>query len=441
MKNFVSVLTLVMAVSLTSCTYHITKQKSTDLSQHQEKKYERVFKDLKKQLNKEHAEKLWNYPLYGPLIIVNPKTRMVVANEADKNGLLKKSGSVFTGVLPKQITIANSTLNWGGKKWAMVRLPLPEDYYARLNLIIHESFHRIQPEVGFADLRVEQSNHLDEMNGRIFLRLELEALKQALISNNKTERQGHIKDALMFRLYRYKLYPGAKEAENYLEIKEGLAEYTGSILCGRSSEELVKHYIYSINNFYQNSTFVRSFAYVTIPAYGYMMSLKDKYWNQKITEDTDLTDFMMNFFHVAVPHDLKDVVDQIKKDYGYSEILTQETKRNEALQKKMAAYETRFIKNPTLIMRLVKMQFRFDPRTSVPFKDLGTIYPTMRLVDNWGILNVTEGGALIADWQKVVVSAPTSISDTLVKGDGWTLELNKDWKVVKQGKNYTVQMK
>lgn len=441
MKNLARIFIFITALSLAGCNFSVTKQNTEALSRHQVKKYGRIFKDLKNTLIKEDAKKLWNHPIYGPLIFVNPKNRIAIANEPDKKGFLIKNGSVYTGVLPKQFSIANSTVDWGGKTWAMVMLPLPEDYYAASNLIIHELFHRIQPNVGFADLQEKSSNHLDEMNGRIYLKLELEALKQALKSNNQAERQEYIHDALLFRLYRYSLYPDAKEDENYLELKEGLAEYTGSILSGRTQDEMVKHYVYAINTFYQNQTFVRSFAYVTIPTYGYLMSLQDKYWNRKVTEDTNLTDFMLNFFHVRAPSDLKSIIERIRNDYGYNEILAYEMKRNKALKKEMAAYETRFIKNPTLIIRLQKMHFRFDPRTSVPFKDLGTIYPTMRVVDTWGILNVTKGGGLIADWKKVVVSAPIEITDSLVKGEGWTIELNKGWKVVKDGKNYTLKMK
>ncbi|ULT23417.1 hypothetical protein KUH03_30125 [Sphingobacterium sp. E70] len=65
-------------------------------------------------------------------------------------------------------------------------LPLPEHRDDRINLLAHESFHRIQPELGFK-LNNANNNHLDEKDGRISLRLEFEALKKALASSDKKE--------------------------------------------------------------------------------------------------------------------------------------------------------------------------------------------------------------------------------------------------------------
>ena len=173
------------------------------------------------------------------------------------------------GKLPENINIANTAFDWNGKRWTMVALPLPETKEERLNLLIHESFHRIQPEIGFDSLYEIQSKHLDVKSGRIYLILELEALKKALGSN---EPERHIKNALLFRQYRYKIFPEAKNAENSLEINEGLAEYTGSVLGQRTESDLKKHYISQIDWFFTLPTFVRSFPYFTIPVYGYFKS-------------------------------------------------------------------------------------------------------------------------------------------------------------------------
>jgi len=389
-------------------------------------------------LSKEDG-KLWNHQLYGPLLFVNQNTRTIIANEPDTKGILTKDGEAYIGILPKGINIANTAFDWNGKRWAMVMLPLPKNYNERLNLIIHELFHRIQPKIGFANLITIQSNHLDELNGRIFLELELEALKKALISDNDNVRKKHIRDALLFRHYRYELFPGAKEAENTLEIKEGLAEYTGSILSGRTDKELKEHYIKAIDDFYNDPTFVRSFAYVTIPVYGYFMNLKDRNWNEGISKSTNLTDFITKFFHVIVPADLKDTINNIKGHYGFNKISAFEIKRAKERKQLIAEYEIKFEKNPVLTIRFEKMSIQFDPRNIMPFKNLGTVYPNLRITDNWGVLSAKNGALLGKNWRKVTVSIPTEITDTIIKGDGWKLELNKSWKLIKIGKNYTLE--
>ena len=438
MKNVKVILVLLITISFWSCNSN--HRKTLTISQAQIKKYETVFKGLKEYLSKENG-KLWNHQLYGPLLFVNQKNREIIANEPDTKGILTKDGKVYTGILPKGINIANTAFDWNGKRWAMVMLPLPKDNNERLNLIIHELFHRIQPKIGFAGLITKQSNHLAKLNGRIFLKLELAALKEALMSDNDTAVQKHIRDALLFRHYRYELYPGAKEAENTLEIKEGLAEYTGSILSNRTNKELRKHYIKAINNFFNYPTFVRSFAYVTIPVYGYFMNLRDKNWNKGITKSTNLTDLITKFFHVTLPADLKDTINSIKEEYGFDKISAFEINRKKEREKLMAEYELKFEKNPVLTIRFENMNIQFDPRNIMPFKNLGTVYPNLRVTDNWGILSAKNGALLGKNWGKVTLSIPTEITDTTIRGDGWKLVLNKNWKLIKIGKNYTLERK
>jgi hypothetical protein len=70
--------------------------------------------------------KLWGKTLYGPMLFVQPESRAVVTNEADGSGLLQKQGDVFVGVLPKDAMIANTAVDWAGKRWTMVMWPLAD---------------------------------------------------------------------------------------------------------------------------------------------------------------------------------------------------------------------------------------------------------------------------------------------------------------------------
>jgi len=40
---------------------------------------------------------------------------------------------------------------------------------------------------------------------------------------------------------------------------------------------------------------------------------------------------------------------------------------------------------------LENMSISFDPRNLVPLDDVGTVYPNLRITDNWQILSVDSG--------------------------------------------------
>ena len=438
MKNIKKILVLLITISLSSCNY--STKNSVEINKSEIVKYENIFNDLKEYLTKENG-KLWNHQLYGPILLVNQDDRIIIANEPDTKGFLKKDGKVYTGILPDKINISNTSLNWNGKRWTMVMLPLPKDYNERLSLLIHELFHRIQPKVGFAHLPRTNCDHLDKLYGRIYLKLELEALKKALASKDEMIQKEHIKNALLFRIYRQQLFPDAKENENLLELNEGLAEYTGTILSGRNDKDLREHYSQAIDVLFTNPTFVRSFAYRTIPVYGYFMKQKDENWNKKIEENSNLTDFITAFYNISLPDHLKDVVTQVQNEYNYDSIVKEETERAQKQKELIAKLDDKFQNNPIFTIPFQHMSVNFNPGNLIPYKNLGTVYPNLRITDDWGILSVEKGALLDKNWKTVIVSKPTKITDKLIEGDGWKLDLNKNWTVVKIEENYTLKKK
>ena len=53
----------------------------------------------------------------------------------------------------------------------------------------------------------------------------------------------------------------------------------------------------------------------------------------------------------------------------------------------------------------------------------------LRVVDDWGVLDVTDGALVKADWSAVVVPAPSTIAQRTATGDGWRLELAPGWRL------------
>lgn len=63
-----------------------------------------------------------------------------------------------------------------------------------------------------------------------------------------------------------------------------------------------------------------------------------------------------------------------------------------------------------------------------------TVYPTMRLVDTWGVLTVSNGAWLerapTGHLLRARIPAPTDLSARPLKGEGWSLEVASGWEVV-----------
>jgi len=94
-------------------------------------------------------------------------------------------------------------------------------------------------------------------------------------------------------------------------------------------------------------------------------------------------------------------------------------------------YRARLIDGPVLVIPLQKMNMQFDPGNLVPLDSFGTVYPNIRIVDAWGILTVSKGGALLSvDFSQITVPAPKTTSGKRVEGDGWKLELKSGWLIL-----------
>ncbi len=422
---------------LAGCNTNTTKDSKTVFESDYDK-YNFYFSEIETLLNRDNG-RFWGINLYGPLLIVDAQTRKVYANEADSSGILNNEKGLFTGILPENISPSNTVITWNGKRWSMIMTPLPEGRHERNSLIVHELFHQIQPQLEMYNNEggcplVGNNNQLDEMEGRILLRLELSALKKALESEKNWET--HMMNALIFRSRRYEIYPEAKANENFLEMNEGIAEYTGAIFGFEKNTELNKHLQKQLTEFVTNPTYVRSFAYVTIPVYGYFGLKTNNQWHRDVTNSSNLTDYFVEIFQVQIPDNLEREISVSRKTYNYSKIHEAEEVREEKKLAEIEAFKRKFTDETALVLNSYNLYITFDPRNVTPLEGFGTIYPTLTATDEWGILTTEKGGLISQNWDKVTVPSPTYVSDSIVSGDGWKLKLHNGWKVIKKGKKY-----
>jgi hypothetical protein len=376
-------------------------------------------------------QSLWNKDLYSPILLVNPVDRKVYANEPDSVGILKKQGPIFYGSLPTSVNISNTALEWGGKRWAMVMLPMPEEKANRLNLLTHELFHRAQPELGFVAYN-PNNPHLDTRDGRIYLRMELEALKKAIAATDMKRRLQHVRYAIIYRLERFQKFPGSDTTENQLELNEGICEFNGLLMSGRSDSEIREHLTTRIDQFTLSPSFVRSFAYETTPVYGWLLSSIDRGWNQRINASTDLTQFFIKAFGLQIDRPTIDQEAwQATPLYNGEEISRQETERETARQLLLNQYKKQFVESVHLKLPLINMNMSFDYTKMVVLEPYGTVYPVIRITDKWGTLEASKGVLISNKWDSATVSLPLQTAGNKISGDGWTLELNPGYTIEK----------
>jgi hypothetical protein len=336
---------------------------------------------------KESGERLWGVSLCGRLLLVDGRSRTTLATQRDPDGKFENKDGIFLGKLPADLLVANTSVHWGGDEWAMVSLPLPTDQFQRLRLLAHESFHRVQPALG---LRASDavSAHLDSESGRLWLRLELRALAEALRTEGAISLKA-AKDALLFRAARQRLNPGSERLEAALEIQEGLAEYTGTVVALGKSGESPARVARAVEDFEDQRAFARSFAYATGPALGLLLDRFGGSWRKSIGTDTNLASLLGKALNFRADSDV-DVVEEAEsraRRYGYQAVSQDEHSRAARTQALLASYRARFLDGFILeFPKTEELRRLFNPNNLVPLGESGIVYPTGTFVSRWGTL-------------------------------------------------------
>jgi hypothetical protein len=374
--------------------------------------------------------KLWGVSLCGPIMFVDAPSRSIVASEADGKGALAAQGGAFAGRLPSDQNVANTAVEWSGVKWTQMLWPLPVDERARATLMMHELFHRVQDRLGLPQHARGDNAHLDEMNGRYYMQLEWRALARALGARADAERREAASDALIFRAERYRLFPSAAEQERGLEQNEGLAEYTG-VRVGNPTDDLrTKMAIHDLSAHTGDATLVRSFAYATGPAYGLLLDRYAPGWRRQLASGDGLDVLLARAIHAAPMANSEQLAAARATKYDGATLHAAEARRETTRQEMLASNRAKFIDGPVLTLEFRHMNVQFNPSNLQPLGDAGTVYPTIRVTDDWGVIEGKNGALMKPDWSALVVAAPSSTAGSSIAGDGWTLELKPGWTIV-----------
>ena len=390
----------------------------------------RLYFEELRQLGEADAGRLWGRRVDGPMLFAEPSSRSVVANEPDSQGLLKRGGGVWTGTLPPDFVIANTATSFGGKKWSMVMWPVSDSRYSRRRLLMHESFHRIQEDLGIP-MANPSNSHLGTAEGRIWTRLEWRALTEALLRIGE-ERRRALRDALIFRARRQSVSAAATEEERALELNEGLSEYTGFALSGLPREALLDRAAVQLAQYEAQDSYVRGFAYASGPAYALLLDVSEVMWRRSITSSSSLSAMTAAAYRITGVNAA--LADSLIDRYTGRRMVAEERARETRRIANDARLRTRYLEGPVISLPVLgKFGFSFDPNGVNTLAGVGTYYESSRISDEWGVLDVSSGGVMLlrqADGRFTgVVAAEPTVSGREVTGQGWKLSVADGWSV------------
>ena len=362
-------------------------------------------------------------------MIVEGESRRAVANTADFGGALEASGAVYVGTLPDEIGLSNTAFEWEGRRWSMVLWPLPDDPPVRRALLLHEAWHRVQPQLGF-DAPLVENGHLARESGRVWLRLEWRALRRALDSEDAARREA-VADALLFRARRHALHPGAREDETALELNEGLAQYTGDRL-GHGREVAVAAAA-ALDRAEQADAFARSFAYATGPAWGILLDDLAPGWRRQIGPGVGFGDLAAAALEaVWPPTEVEGAAEARAAEYGLAEVAAEESARADAHRRERERLLDTLVRRPALVLPLRQMQMQFDPNAVTPLPPHGSVYRRITIQDSWGEVEVSAGALLAADFTSLALPGTARLDGRNLTAEGWTLRLAEGWGVERE---------
>ena len=363
------------AAMLVSAAAHADTSPPIDIAQ-----AKAVFAETKSISDKEGG-RLWGMKLYGAMFFVDPETRYVVANEPDPQGVLHAQDGVYVGTLPKDVPISNAPVVWDGKRWTELMWPMYGDALSQHIALAHEPFHRIQPALHL-EAGDPMNPQLDTPEGRLWMQLEWRALAAALIETGPRQTQA-VRDAVAFREYRHRLFPGSAKTEASLEIAEGIPEYTGVMAGGLDYPSARWRTIGRLVDPDHSATLVRFFAYISGPAYGLLLDERLPGWRTKLNTQSDLGALLAS----TLPRGPQVSAEARAPYYGEAALKMTEAERAAKAAAEKARYRALLIDGPTLTLAGAgHFAFTFNPSTLVGMGDQGSVYPTFHVTDSWGTL-------------------------------------------------------
>ncbi|MHC0447965.1 hypothetical protein ACWA1F_21335 [Flavobacterium sp. 3-218] len=390
--------------------------------------------------------KLWGKPIWNDSIIVIDFDSSIYSLANLPNSKTDNDTLHYKTMERNSLVFVNTTQKYEGKEYATVLNNYLDDKSAT---VIHELFHLLQMKS--RKFKGNPIEYLDETNARILLRLEYQALKNALkaISEKRknVEVKNHLKDAVIFRKERQKQYAKCLNDELEIETLEGLANYTGFALSSYSNK--YEKAIEEINDREEAKTYTRPFPYATGPAYGLIFDYLNIPWKNGLDKIYNFADIYENMVLKSALNVNKKTLKSTKLRNNFEEINRQEIAREKEQKKLIDYYADLLFNKPTLKVAITDIEHygrTFNMNGTLTLNDKGIVYSSIKGRDksgkNFGNFGTIEGKnqlgkAGILSYEKegktyFVFPLPSKIEGRKIISEFYEIELNPDWKAVKQ---------
>jgi hypothetical protein len=367
--------------------------------------------------------RLWGLSICAPMVIGDARTQTFATSQPPPDA-----------PRPPIIGLLNGPIQWGDTMWAALSWDTIANWPARTRgeAFLHESFHIIQRSKGIAapdprrigpDVQSE-NEHLDAAEGRYWLRLEWRALARSLRESGGPRAQA-VRDALAFRQARHTRFPDHVVSEYVLDMNEGLAAYTGTVLAAPSGAEAIARALELLTEAEDGDSFVRTFSYTSGPAYGLLLDAASPGWTRKMSASDEPAVLLARALGVQAAPDPAAAAAR----YGGADLRAAEDQRDQQRQARIAELRRRFIDGPVFVMPGGGSGYT-DSHGALVIPDAGTVYFGKYIMSGpWGRLEAGNGVLIATDGRTRRLPAPVRGDDTTISGDGWTFKAAADWVV------------
>jgi hypothetical protein len=159
-------------------------------------------------------------------------------------------------------------------------------------------------------------------------------------------------------------------------------------------------------------------------------------WRKKLFADCDLGQILKSTVKGHLGSAEKRAI-----TYGFHAISRAEDERAQKIETVKTRYRKLLVEGSKLVLpRTEKTKITFDPRTLISLDDAGIVYPTLKVISDWGTMDINDGALVSSEPRQITVTAPTKTTGNHSEGPGWTLDRSEGWQLVPLDKGGSFQM-